>query len=50
MTDPEIMQVDISRICAITFGDVAGAFVIGMILGVVLFWLVALDMKDRSDG
>lgn len=41
---------DFSRICAITFGDVAGAFVIGMILGAVLFWLVALAVKDRSDG
>lgn len=42
-------RMDFSRICAITFGDVAGAFVVGMMVGAALLWLVALIMKDRPD-
>lgn len=47
--------IDLGRICGVTFSDVAGAFVVGMMLGAIfallmLFWLRNSRRQSLTKG
>lgn len=40
---------DFGKICAVTFSDAVGAFVIGIALGALVLWLVQQAMRKGGE-